>query len=148
MFLAISLEQPYNALLFTGAWACANGWVKYGNRCFYFSGLETVKSFSAGERKCKSRHSSAHLASIHSSQENNFIYGNQFNWKIIMIVDMSMYIFLFTYKLSNIFPKPSSQYCFYIRKKPENRKRNLYWCIRFGKRRTLGVVWWYSVELC
>jgi len=53
--------------------ACASGWVRNGDRCFFFSRGESIKSFEAGESKCKSRHPSAHLASIHSKQEHDFI---------------------------------------------------------------------------
>jgi len=53
--------------------ACASGWEQNGGRCFYFSRGETIKSYAAGETKCKSRHPSAHLASIHSKQEHDFI---------------------------------------------------------------------------
>merc|ERR1711962_120005 len=53
--------------------ACASGWEQNEGRCFYCSRGETIKSYAAGETKCKSRHPSAHLASIHSKQEHDFI---------------------------------------------------------------------------
>jgi len=57
----------------TASGACANGWQKFGERCFFFSRRETIWNFASGEAKCRSKHQLAHLASIHSKQEHNFI---------------------------------------------------------------------------
>ena len=54
---------------------CASGWQEYGSKCFYFSGKDTVKDFTLGESKCKSLNPKAHLTSILSQEENDWILG-------------------------------------------------------------------------
>merc|ERR1711962_1281657 len=63
--------------------ACASGWHQLSQRCFYISRSdETVSSFTAGEAACISKNSQAHLASIHSYTELNFIRRNSPHQKI------------------------------------------------------------------
>merc|ERR1719193_766505 len=55
--------------------ACSKGWQKFGNRCFHFGGGEIITKWNDGEAKCEDLHPTAHLASIHSKQEQEFIAG-------------------------------------------------------------------------
>merc|ERR1712180_72344 len=52
---------------------CAAGWKQFRDRCFYFGGKDLVKGFSSAESKCNSLNPSAHLASILSPEEHNWI---------------------------------------------------------------------------
>ena len=52
---------------------CASGWNQLNQRCFYLSKKETVKSFAEGETACKKKNRKAHLASIHSVEEQDFL---------------------------------------------------------------------------
>jgi len=52
---------------------CPPGWENLGDKCFYFSVGDKVKSFTAGESKCQSLHTSAHLASVTSQKEQDLI---------------------------------------------------------------------------
>ena len=63
--------------LFTDS--CGDGWEKLGDKCFYFSQTEIITSFTVGEEKCKSLHPFAHLASIQSKKEQDFIVGKTIN---------------------------------------------------------------------
>ena len=54
---------------------CAKGWLNFERKCFFFSGTDTINSFTAGEAKCSSLHSSAHLASIETQEEHDWIMG-------------------------------------------------------------------------
>jgi len=54
---------------------CAAGWKQFQDRCFYFGGTDVVKGFTSAELKCKSLNPSAHLASILSPEEHNWITG-------------------------------------------------------------------------
>ena len=53
---------------------CRTGWKRFGGKCFYFSGKGTYSWLSA-ENKCKAMHSTAHLASIGSKQEGDWVSG-------------------------------------------------------------------------
>jgi len=52
---------------------CGHGWQTMGLKCYYFSGQATVSSYAAGEVKCQALHPMAHLVTIHSKQENQWI---------------------------------------------------------------------------
>merc|ERR1712212_530683 len=54
---------------------CAAGWKQFRDRCFYFGGTDLVTGFSSAELKCNSLNPSAHLASILSPEEHNWITG-------------------------------------------------------------------------
>ena len=86
MLLSVSLGQStlpaycpnplsFTALVFIFTLVCASGWQEHENKCFYFSGKDTVKSFLLGESKCKALNSTAHLTSILSKEENDWILG-------------------------------------------------------------------------
>jgi len=71
----------------TGLAGCAKGWQKLGNKCFYFSTNDRVRSFDEGEARCKSMHSSAHLASIESQEEQDLISAKGLWWPYIGATD-------------------------------------------------------------
>jgi len=54
---------------------CASGWHQLSRRCFYLSkSNEKVRNFLDGEKICKSKYARAHLASIHSSTEDSYVW--------------------------------------------------------------------------
>merc|ERR1711962_173156 len=53
---------------------CINGWKTFNDRCYYFSGYK--KSWNASENKCSELHPKAHLVSIVSKEEHEFISNN------------------------------------------------------------------------
>ena len=56
---------------------CAHGWQTMGLKCYYFSGQATVSTYSDGEAKCRALNPTAHLVTIHSKQENQWISGER-----------------------------------------------------------------------
>ena len=63
--------------------SCASGWHQMNQRCFYISNVsEIVRTFTEGESACIKKNTKAHLASIHSNTEDNFILANAPGQKI------------------------------------------------------------------
>merc|ERR1711962_27673 len=53
---------------------CAKGWERLGDKCFFISGKkDQISSFDEGEARCKSLYPTAHLASIQSKAEQDWI---------------------------------------------------------------------------
>ena len=50
---------------------CADGWTNFGGRCYKH--CEIKKNWNAAEFTCKSWRAGAHLASVHSKEEQDFI---------------------------------------------------------------------------
>ncbi|XP_032655311.1 uncharacterized protein LOC116836056 [Chelonoidis abingdonii] len=61
---------------------CPAGWYQYRDFCYY--PVTATKGWWEAERDCKDLAEGAHLASVHSAEENNFIYqlmGTSHNYK-------------------------------------------------------------------
>ncbi|XP_029437459.1 snaclec rhodocytin subunit alpha-like [Rhinatrema bivittatum] len=68
--LGVSAFSRSDCLCFEGC--CEEGWFQYQDACYQPS--STKMTWEEAEDKCKSLSKDSHLASVHSDEENNYIY--------------------------------------------------------------------------